>query len=106
MKDKLTFVYNDGSTYTTKRNVTWFHNHQDSQIFAYVTEDAIESGIQVEQVFRIPTDELSAVIVHRNNDFNTSIISFNKTILDLTIFANDPEDVFHDTSVRFVQHNK
>lgn len=94
-KDKLTFYYMDGSTYTTKRNVIL--SYETEKYFVYEVETT-ENGIRKYEKFLIEKEDLIAVVTHRDNNDTVQLKLFKKdTSYGLSIGQQtviDDEDVY------------
>lgn len=78
MKTKLTFVYDNGKTFTTSRNVTWTFDQEDQ--FIYETSYKDSNGIYREDRFYINKSDLLAVIFHRDEDDTVQLKLFRKNV--------------------------
>jgi len=65
MKEKITFIYNCGSYYTTKREVDWIEvSYSPDELRYSVTTK--EGSIVCFKTYSIKRSELVAVVIHEN----------------------------------------
>lgn len=83
---KLKFLYNNGKTFTTKRNVKSYNFWRGAGVFWYSSYKKFSNDLIEEVEYTISLEHLVAVVIYKNEDTREVIKVQKKASIPLDVF--------------------